>query len=280
MFVEVRIYKRWDTDLLSLLDAGYPLFLMIRDAIISYANGIPLHYYIDEPIDFDLNGKKTVRSRFEIPKNESNAIYLLKNIKHGYRNTFCKVLLRNALVGQALAGFLTNDVLFDMDKKNKSAFDPHMYPNLIFLSTTKGIGTRDSLFDMLSHTTMGGSQSIPPVSAPVSYPSPVYTPAPYAAPVVYPQPIMTVPATAPVSQQVVQPVSDTVVQTQGNNVTMPVSAELEIDSDPVDDTASKSDTSKEQSSETSETDDQVQGGVSGTVHLIEDTKLLDLFDRL
>ncbi len=108
MVVEIRLYKRFDTDLVALVDAGYPVASMIRDAVVGFSNGSPVNFLLDEPVNFDLNGKVSVHTRFNVPESDERTCYVLRNIKKGYRNTFCKVILRNALIRQSIAGFFAD----------------------------------------------------------------------------------------------------------------------------------------------------------------------------
>ena len=140
MVVEIRMYKRFDTDLVALCDAGYSVSTMIRDAIIGYANASPVHFYIDEPVDFDLNGKKNVHTRLDIPNSEQKACYILRNIKHGYRNTFCKMILRNALIQQNLIGFFADQSLAQLQSSNLAGINIYSFPNLIPCSNYKRKG--------------------------------------------------------------------------------------------------------------------------------------------
>ncbi|SEF90826.1 hypothetical protein [Lachnospira multipara] len=136
MVIEIRLYKRYDMDLVALVDAGYPVSTMIKESLIAYANGNPISYLIDENIAFDLNGKESVRTRIVIPESETNLIYLLKHIKHRTRNNFCKMVLRNALINQNLGAFFAVDNLFQLQKRD---IDNNIlkYQNAIKLSTIK-----------------------------------------------------------------------------------------------------------------------------------------------
>ncbi|WP_027438703.1 hypothetical protein [Lachnospira multipara] len=136
MVIEIRLYKRYDMDLVALVDAGYPVSTMIKESLIAYANGNPISYLIDENIAFDLNGKESVRTRIVIPESETNLIYLLKHIKHRTRNNFCKMVLRNALINQNLGAFFAVDSLFQLQKRD---IDNNIlkYQNTIKLSTIK-----------------------------------------------------------------------------------------------------------------------------------------------
>lgn len=131
MVVEIRIYKRYDMDLFSLFDAGLPITSMMRDAIIAYANSSPIHFLIDEAIPFDLNDKTTLHTRINIPNSEKKAIYMLTHIKHGLRNNFCKMLLRNALIQQNLCGYFSDENLLQLHNNNLEAYDLTNLDNVI-----------------------------------------------------------------------------------------------------------------------------------------------------
>ncbi|MCR5670738.1 MAG: hypothetical protein K6G10_07000 [Butyrivibrio sp.] len=110
MNVEIRLYSTYDMDLIALMAAGYPVSTMMRDVVVAYSNGKPIHYLIDKEVDADFNILKSVHTRFSIPNNETNACFLLKNIKYRSRNMFCKALLRDALIQQNLTVFFATDV--------------------------------------------------------------------------------------------------------------------------------------------------------------------------
>lgn len=131
MYVEVRVYKRYDTDLLALHDSGYSLSTMMRAALVSYANGAPLHFFIDEITDFDLNGKKNIRVRIQVNDKERNAIALLQSIKHSYRSNFCKMVLRNAIIQQNLTCYFADSSFVRMHEINASQINTRMVQNLV-----------------------------------------------------------------------------------------------------------------------------------------------------
>lgn len=142
MKVEIRIYKQYDTDLVALVDNGYPVSRMMKDAIISYANGTPLLFELDEHLYFDMNRKTNARLRFDIPEKEKKATYLLKNIKHRYRNSFCKMVLRNCLSQQNLAGYFADPNLLVLQEQNAqyNRITPDEYEqyNIHQISSLKG----------------------------------------------------------------------------------------------------------------------------------------------
>ncbi len=118
MKVEIRIYKRYDTDLVALVDNGYPVGEMMRAAVTGYANGQPVYFQLDEVLFFDMNRKNNVRLRFDVPKTDAKTIHLLQNIKHGYRNSFCKMVLRDALSHQNLGCYFADENMLPLQEKH------------------------------------------------------------------------------------------------------------------------------------------------------------------
>lgn len=137
MMIEIRIYKQFDTDLLALCDAGYPIRKMLKQAVTSYANGTPCHFYMDEIIPFDPGNKQTIHARFDVPESDSNTIYMLKHIHRRYRNTFCKAVLRNAIIQQDISAFFTDPALFQLQNINMQSKGFYSFQNIIPLSTLR-----------------------------------------------------------------------------------------------------------------------------------------------
>ena len=146
MIQEIRLYKRYDTDLLALCDAGYSISLMIKDALYGYAHSTPVHIYIDQLIPFDLNKKTSVHTRFTIPDSDLQTCYLLRNIKHGYRNSFCKNVLRNALVQQNLVAYFADNSMLRLQSDNLQQTNLSALPNLKPCSSYIIGGKQESLF--------------------------------------------------------------------------------------------------------------------------------------
>lgn len=111
MVIEFRLYKKFDMDLIALYNMHYPVASMMRDAVIAYANGRPLHYWVDEPTFFDANDCDAVHSRFNIPDSDTITCYMLSHIKFRCKNAFVKTVLRNALIQQNLTCFFTDNAL-------------------------------------------------------------------------------------------------------------------------------------------------------------------------
>lgn len=118
MYVEVRIYKRFDTDLLALHTSGFSVRTMMKDALVAYATGKPYHVNIEEMIPFDLNDKATVRVRLLVSEHIPEVKALLQTIKKGYRSNFCKQLLRNALIQQNLSCYFDGEDSYPLHEAN------------------------------------------------------------------------------------------------------------------------------------------------------------------
>lgn len=191
MVVETRIYKQFDTDLLALCAAGYPVRNMMRDAIIAYASGTPLNYYLDEAIPFKFDDKKTAHIRFSIPDVNTNACNLLKSVQKGYRNSFCKAVLRNALIQINLPAFFSDIALSQLQNVNLYYKGANTFQNVIPLSTIRE-RKKQVTMDMsgnltVEHDTGEASEKVLPTSSipaplgsamsqPPSMPSPSSTP--------------------------------------------------------------------------------------------------------
>lgn len=120
MDIEVRIYRRYDIDLYSLCDAGFPVFTMIKEVIIAYAHSVPLHFLIDEYVPFEFNDKQklALHSRIHIPDSDTETVHMMKSIKSGLRNSFCKTIFRNALLSQNMCGYFTDKSLVKLYNNN------------------------------------------------------------------------------------------------------------------------------------------------------------------
>lgn len=137
MNVEVRIYKRFDTDLLALHDHGISITKMMQEAVCAYANGQPCHFFIDEIVPFDMNDKKSIRLRLKFMDNDYNTKNLIKCIKHGYRSNFCKTILRNALIQQNIPCYMSNSNMFSMQETNAHYLNMQAFQNLKMCSHYK-----------------------------------------------------------------------------------------------------------------------------------------------
>ena len=119
MRIQVLINKRFDTDLLSLADAGYSLSKMIRDTVQAYANGQPLTLFIDEMIPFDMNSNRSIRITVTITDQTTES--LMRRLKYGCWSNFCKQVLRNSLVQQNLSCYMSDPLDYKIQQADFDA---------------------------------------------------------------------------------------------------------------------------------------------------------------
>lgn len=138
--IYVYIYKRFDTDLLSLYDAGYPVSAMMRAALVAYCHSIPFWFYMDDCTYFDLNDKKSVMIRFNVPADDNKMQIVLANIKHGYISNFCKTILRNSFVNQTTACYFSSSELTSLQVLHEQNIPIRSYKKFVHpISAYKGL---------------------------------------------------------------------------------------------------------------------------------------------
>ncbi len=264
MNVEFRLYKKFDADLIALVDAGYSVSRMMKAALIAYANGQPLHFYIDGPaLDLDMNVAKTVHQRFVIPDSDEKTCYMIKNIKFRCRNMFFKSVLRNALIQQSLACFFADINLAQLQNENMATKPFQAYTNLVPCSVFKADAKQITFAGQTVNVDAGSKKPrvqknrqtiLSPFTAPQGNPMPQmpyyggYPQAyPYPMPAqIQPQPAMSapvapvqsqpvanvepIPITEPIPTPVPQPVAPSVIPTPDKTVkeatTEPIKEEI------------------------------------------------------
>ena len=127
--LDLRFYKRYDVELIALHKAGVPLGDYVRQALIAYTTGKPFHIYIPFALDHDFNDRQLLHTSVKIEDTASE--HLLRQIKHGYRNSFCKLLLRDALIYQNLAVFHSDAGFRRVERERIAGFDPAELPGTI-----------------------------------------------------------------------------------------------------------------------------------------------------
>lgn len=127
MIQDIRLYKRFDADLISLYAAGCSLGAMVREVLLTYAaDGAPVRIALDAVPPCDLDRIHSVRLRIKV--TEKNAVALLLRVKKGYRNAFCKALLRDALIYQNFGIFFTDK---DYVRREEDRFESGMIGDVI-----------------------------------------------------------------------------------------------------------------------------------------------------
>lgn len=114
MFIDIRLYKRFDMDIISLIDAGYDVKRMMEVSIVSFANGKAIAFVMDKIIKFKIAEKQTIHFRANIPDTDTRAVALMKAVNKGHRNSFCKALFRNAFAQQNLSGYFGEEWCYQL----------------------------------------------------------------------------------------------------------------------------------------------------------------------
>lgn len=137
MRVYVRYYKRFDADLYSLWVRGISLSPILEDALYAYAHREPYKLLIPQSFKCDLNAQRYNQRMDEseyIVKamviSDPESVKLLKRVKRGYRNSFCKMLLREAMVHQMLGAFFTDDDDIEYEQEKLDDVDISAIPGL------------------------------------------------------------------------------------------------------------------------------------------------------
>lgn len=108
MYVELRMYKRHDADLIMLKGQGVSIHKLLLAALDNYVQGVRIKYRIPKPESMDPNHVQTIRYHVNVRNPEAEK--LLKSIRRGYRNQFCKMLLRDALEAEPMAIFMAKNM--------------------------------------------------------------------------------------------------------------------------------------------------------------------------
>lgn len=141
MYLEIRYYKRFDPDLIALILNGVDLTAQLPAIIKAYAHGETYHFYV--PASFcqttDLNEQKQIHNRVTITDEKS--IQLLSKVREGYRNTFCKVLLREALLHQNLSAFFLDQEIIQKECARVQNMDTDM-ENIVTATTASSKGQK------------------------------------------------------------------------------------------------------------------------------------------
>ena len=98
MRVTIRLYKRYDIDLLSLYhNSEFKFKESFKSAVRNYIRGTPQKIQIPEPQD-DTFSYETIQFQLNFhPKEDQDVIMWIRNIKAGYKNSILKNMFRNSL---------------------------------------------------------------------------------------------------------------------------------------------------------------------------------------
>ena len=108
MLIEIRIYRRHDADLMMLKAYGVNIPKFINEVLVNYVDGKRIKYRLPNAMPCSVADVSMLRCRVKV--TDQRVITLIHNIKDGYRNQFCKMLLRDAMDSEALGVYLSKQI--------------------------------------------------------------------------------------------------------------------------------------------------------------------------
>lgn len=133
MKVELKLYKTFDADLISLNSNGISISALIKTALYSYARGEITRFYVPECKPFELDGR---RRFIHIATNIDDPVsidFLKHQLKPRQRAAFLRTLLRECLVTQQLGAFLKNDAWIARETARMQKIDVSTMKNAVEL---------------------------------------------------------------------------------------------------------------------------------------------------
>lgn len=97
--INLRLYRRFDADLIA-LNEHIPVNVIIEVLLDAYAEGRRIRIIPAKCRPFNIGNKKGIHLTVTVRSQKASA--LIAQIKPGFRNQFCKSLLRDALVTDPL----------------------------------------------------------------------------------------------------------------------------------------------------------------------------------
>ena len=104
--IELRLYKRFDCDLLAIHDLGISISKLASTVLEAYAKGVPVRFFVTGCSYFELDDRRGIHLSF-LTKSEESAM-VIRRIRPGFRNQFVKTLIRNSLVFEPMWPFLAS----------------------------------------------------------------------------------------------------------------------------------------------------------------------------
>lgn len=105
--VNMRLYRRFDADLIALHEAGIPVNVLAEVLLETYADGKQIRIVPERFYPFNPSDAKQIH--LNVPVHTDASVSLLRQIRYGYRNQFVKNLVRNALVVTTLCPYFSED---------------------------------------------------------------------------------------------------------------------------------------------------------------------------
>ena len=138
MRVELKLYKNYDADLISLNANGISVTMLMKKALEYYVRGQQITFVVPNAIPFTLKEKKrTYHLLFEI-KDKPSVDFLRREIKEGWRTAFFKTLVRSYLLTPHIAVFLKNDTTIKKETERIKLIRLEGLENVVLLEPKKG----------------------------------------------------------------------------------------------------------------------------------------------
>lgn len=137
MRVELKLYKNYDADLISLNANGISVTMLMKKALEYYVRGQQITFVVPNAIPFTLKEKKrTYHLLFEI-KDKQSVDFLKREIKEGWRTAFFKTLIRSCLLTPQIAVFLKNDTTIKKETERIKLIRLEGLENVVLLEPKK-----------------------------------------------------------------------------------------------------------------------------------------------
>ena len=137
MRVELKLYKNYDADLISLNANGISVTMLMKKALEYYVRGQQITFVVPNAIPFTLKEKKrTYHLLFEI-KDKQSVDFLKREIKEGWRTAFFKTLVRSCLLTPQIAVFLKNDITIKAETERIKLIRLEGLENVVLLEPKK-----------------------------------------------------------------------------------------------------------------------------------------------
>lgn len=137
MRVELKLYKNYDADLISLNANGISVTMLMKKALEYYVRGQQITFVVPNAIPFTLKEKKrTYHLLFEI-KDKPSVDFLKREIKEGWRTAFFKTLVRSCLLTPQIAVFLRSDTTIKKETERIKLIRLEGLENVVLLEPKK-----------------------------------------------------------------------------------------------------------------------------------------------
>ena len=104
--INLRLYRRFDADLIA-LNEHIPVNVVIEALLDAYAKGKRMRIIPEKCLPFNIGNRKGIHLTVTVRSEEASK--LMAQIRPGFRNQFCKSILRDALVTDPLWVYFSDD---------------------------------------------------------------------------------------------------------------------------------------------------------------------------